>query len=185
MPLFQLIMLALGLSMDAFAVAVTLGLGMGKITLHKALIVGLYFGFFQAIMPVIGFFAARTFAQHIMAFDKWLVFALLVFLGGKMIVGAYKSDPDAPADVPLTVRIMLPFALATSVDALAVGISFAFLYVNVFLAVVLIGVITLGMSMAGVKIGGIFGERFKAKAAIFGGVILVLIGVSVLFEAMK
>jgi putative Mn2+ efflux pump MntP len=180
MNLFEIILLAAGLSMDAFAVAVTLGLGMGKPTLRKAFTVGLYFGVFQAVMPVIGFFAARIFADSIMAFDSWLVFVLLTFLGGKMIVGAYKNDPAAPPVIVLAPRIMLPFALATSIDALAVGISFAFLHINILVAVVIIGVTTFAVSMAGVKIGGVFGERFKAKATITGGLILVLIGFKVL-----
>jgi putative Mn2+ efflux pump MntP len=180
-PLLQLVLLAVGLAMDAFAVAVTLGLGMGKPTLRQSLHVGAYFGIFQALMPLIGYFAARGFAVYIAAFDKWVVFALLTFLGGKMIYSAFKHDPDAPGAVILTPRIMLPFAVATSIDALAVGISFAFMYVNVVLAVVLIGAITLVLSVLGVRIGAIFGERFKTKATVAGGVILVLIGVFALF----
>jgi len=170
--------------MDAFAVAVTLGLGFGRTGWRKAMVVGLYFGIFQAGMPLIGFFAARGFADFVTTFDTWLVFAILAFLGGKMIVGALKDEADGPTVSGLGLRVMLPLALATSIDALAVGISFAFLEVNIFLAVLLIGVITLVISMAGVKIGGIFGERFKQKAAIAGGLILVIIGFSVLVEGL-
>ncbi|MCL2605515.1 MAG: manganese efflux pump MntP family protein [Defluviitaleaceae bacterium] len=184
MPFIQLFLLAVGLSMDAFAVAVTLGLGLGKATWRKALTVGLYFGAFQAGMPLIGYFAAQGFADYIRAFDTYIVFALLAFLGGKMIHGALKGDPAGNTAVALTPRIMLPFALATSIDALAVGISFAFLYINIITAVVLIGVTTLVISMAGVKVGGLFGERFKTKAAIAGGIILILIGVKVLVEGL-
>ncbi|MCL2203455.1 MAG: manganese efflux pump MntP family protein [Defluviitaleaceae bacterium] len=186
MPLAQLVLLAVGLSMDAFAVAVTLGLGIhggasGGGTLRRSVVVGAYFGFFQALMPLIGFFAARSFAQYIMAFDRYVVFALLAFLGGKMIYSAFKSDPDTRADT-LSPHIMLPFALATSIDALAVGISFAFLYVNITVAVILIGVITFGVSAVGVKIGSVFGERFKTKATVAGGLILILIGLRVLLQ---
>jgi putative Mn2+ efflux pump MntP len=184
MPFLQLLLLAIGLAMDAFAVAVTLGLGMKKATLRNALVVGLYFGLFQAVMPLIGFFAALNFAGYIGTFDFWLVFGLLTFLGGKMVYGAFKNDPDAPNLVSLSPRILLPFALATSIDALAVGIGFALLEVNILFAVVLIGLITLIISMAGVKIGGLFGERFKAKATVIGGVILILIGVKVLVEGL-
>jgi putative Mn2+ efflux pump MntP len=182
MPLIQLFLLAVGLAMDAFAVAVTLGLGMNKATWRNALTVGLYFGLFQAGMPLIGFFAARSFADYIRAFDTWVVFGLLAFLGGKMIYGAFKNNPDEPANLALTPRVMLPFALATSIDAMAVGISFAFLEVNIWFAVALIGAVTLVLSMVGIKIGGIFGERFKKKATVAGGVILVLIGARVLLE---
>ncbi|MCL2189067.1 MAG: manganese efflux pump MntP family protein [Defluviitaleaceae bacterium] len=182
MSVFQLVLLAVGLAMDAFAVAVTLGLGLGKTSLRDMFTVGAYFGIFQAVMPVIGFLAARWFANAVMTFDTWLVFALLTFLGGKMIISAREEEDETPAAVSLSAKIMLPFALATSIDALAVGISFAFLAVNVALAVVLIGVITLVVSMAGVKIGGVFGMRYKRKAALAGGVILILIGLRVLIE---
>ncbi|MCL2498710.1 MAG: manganese efflux pump MntP family protein [Defluviitaleaceae bacterium] len=182
MPTVQLFLLAIGLSMDAFAVAVTLGLGVGKATWRNALVVGLYFGAFQAGMPLVGFFAAQGFAGYIRAFDTYVVFVLLVFLGGKMIHGAIGSGSDTPAVVSLAPRIMLPFALATSIDAMAVGISFAFLEVNVAAAVLLIGAVTLVISMAGVRIGSFFGERFKTKATVAGGLILIFIGVKVLVE---
>jgi putative Mn2+ efflux pump MntP len=184
MPPLQLLLLAGGLSMDAFAVAVTLGLGMGKPSMGKAVTVGAYFGFFQGVMPLAGYFAARGFASYIMIFDTYVVFALLTVLGARMIYGAFKGDGSAPGVVALTPRIMLPFALATSIDALAVGISFAFFSILIVSAVLLIGAVTFILSAAGVKIGGFFGERFKTKAAVAGGVILILIGVKVLAEGL-
>ena len=195
----ELFLLAVGLSMDAFAVAVCLGLTMAKVSIRKALIVGLYFGAFQAGMPVIGFMVARLFAEQIIQYDHWVVFALLSFLGCKMIWGSFKKEkcPDRECSVtPCTDRKcpnswleadlnpskMIPLALATSIDAMAVGVSFAFLQVSIIPAISLIGLMTLSISMAGVKIGNVFGARFKSKAELAGGVILVLMGLWVLFE---
>jgi len=196
----ELFLLSIGLSMDAFAVAVSLGLTLSRADIKRALIVGAYFGAFQAGMPVIGYIAAIQFAERIVAFDHWIVFALLLFLGGKMIIGSLKkekcTDRECPAAKPCKDRTcpamnkevslkpakMLPLALATSIDALAVGISFAVLQVNIVPAVSLIGVVTLVISMVGVKIGSIFGAKFKSKAGFAGGVILILIGVNVLLQ---
>lgn len=182
MDAFQVILLAIGLSMDAFAVAVTLGLGLRKVTKRDIFTVGMYFGIFQGLMPLIGFYTARWFADAIMAFDTWLVFALLTFLGGKMIVSAVSDEDEVPVEISLTMKVMIPFALATSIDALAVGVSFAFLTVNVAFAVLMIGLITLFISMAGVKIGNVFGAKYKRKATLAGGLILILIGLRVLVE---
>jgi len=199
MNFFELSILALGLSMDAFAVAVCLGLTMAKVNIRKAMIIGLYFGSFQAGMPVIGYIVAIQFAEQINQYSHWVVFGLLAFLGGKMIWGSLKkekcSDRDC-SDVPCTDRKcpnvihevtlkpskMIPLALATSVDAMAVGVSFAFLQVNLVPAVSLIGVTTLALSMIGVKIGNVFGAKFKSKAEMVGGVILLLMGLWVLLE---
>jgi putative Mn2+ efflux pump MntP len=186
--------------MDAFAVALCLGLTMPKVTIKKALTIGLYFGLFQAVMPLIGYMLATQFADHIIAFDHWVAFALLCLIGGKMIVESFKkhgcADRECPAETctdrecpkkkeaSLKPAAMLPLAIATSIDALAVGISFAFLDVNIAPAVLSIGIITLILSMLGVKIGNIFGIRFKSKAELVGGIILVLMGLKILFDHM-
>jgi len=183
MSFFEIFLIALGLSMDAFAVAVCIGIGIKKFSIGKAFIVGLYFGLFQAIMPLIGYVAATRFAEHIMQFGHWVAFGLLVILGGRMVWGSFKKDeqPDNHDATALKFLKMLPLALATSVDALAVGVSFAFLYVRIVPSVVMIGVTTFVLSVVGVKVGSIFGLKFKAKAELVGGVILILMGVRVLF----
>jgi len=199
MSFIEIFLLAVGLSMDAFAVAVCIGLTIKKSTIGKKLVVGLYFGFFQAIMPLIGFLVATQFARHIIQYDHWVVFGLLTFLGGKMIWGSFKKDncpdrictgttctdrtcPKEKQEASLKPAKMLPLALATSIDALAVGVSFAFLYVSIVPAISIIGVTTLILSMIGVKVGNIFGLKFKSKAELAGGVILVLMGLRVLLE---
>ena len=203
MSFIELFILAVGLSMDAFAAAVCLGLTMKKTALDKMLSVGLYFGVFQAVMPLIGYLVAMVFADKIIAYDHWIAFLLLCYLGGKMIVGSSKregcSDRECPAEAcsdrvcpggvkpnskKASVRPaeMLPLALATSVDALAVGVSFAFLQVSIVPAVSFIGFTTLAISVAGVKIGNVSGTRFKSKAELVGGTILVLIGLKILLE---
>ena len=195
MNMLELFLIAVGLSMDAFAVAVCTGLTMPKVTVKKSMIVGLYFGAFQALMPLAGYMLGTQFADKIVTFDHWIVFALLCFIGGKMIVGSLKKDgcsdracpggkhPDN-SEASLKPARMVPLAIATSIDALAVGISFAFLRVNIGPAVSFIGITTLALSMAGVKIGNLFGLRFKPKAELTGGVILVLMGLRILLEHM-
>ena len=207
MGFWELLLIAVGLSMDAFAVAVCAGLCMSKSGIKKALVVGLYFGCFQAGMPLIGYFAATLFADMIAAYDHWVAFGLLCFIGGKMIADSLKKEscpdegcpaggpgddvvrPEGPGIMepcedgqPLKPSRMIPLALATSIDALAVGISFAFLKVSIVPAVSLIGAVTLVMSMAGVKIGNVFGTKFKSKAQIAGGIILALIGLRILLS---
>jgi putative Mn2+ efflux pump MntP len=203
MGIIELSLLALGLSMDTFAVGIGAGLTMAKVTIRKALIIGLYFGFFQAGMPLIGYFIAALFADKIIAYDHWVAFVLLWFLGGKMIFDGFRKQGcpgrACPEDVcgdrscpggekpvikehSLKPSTMLPLALATSIDALAVGVSFAFLQVSIIPAVAFIGAVTLAVSMAGVKIGHLFGIRFKSKAQWAGGVILMLIGLKILLE---
>ena len=187
MSLIELFILAVGLSMDAFAVAICTGLTMPRATMKKALIVGLYFGIFQAGMPVIGYFVANLFANKITAYDHWIAFALLCFLGGKMIWESFKKEEcgGAKQEASLGPKKMLPLAVATSIDALAVGVSFAFLRVSIIPAVALIGVTTLVISMAGVKIGHVFGRRFQSKAEFAGGIILALIGLKILLEHLE
>ena len=182
MTLLELFLLAVGLSMDAFAVGICMGLTMKKSIIKKAFIIGLYFGVFQAVMPLIGYMAAIWFADIITSFDHWIAFGLLCFLGGKLILGSFKKEAVDRKEASLTPAKMLPFAFATSIDALAVGISFAFLQVNIIPAVSFIGIITFILSMIGVKIGNLFGIKFKSKSEFAGGVILVLIGFKILFE---
>jgi putative Mn2+ efflux pump MntP len=196
MNLAELFILAAGLSMDAFAVAVCMGLTMKKITAAKALAVGLYFGVFQAAMPLAGYAAAARFAGKIEAYSHWASFILLCFLGVKMIMGSFKkNNEEAPGSLgslgsfgslgSLSPAKMLPLAAATSVDAMAAGASFAFLQVNnIIAAVSLIGLTTLVLSAAGVKLGNMFGAKLKSKAEIAGGVILILIGFKILLERL-
>lgn len=176
-----LFILAVGLSMDAFAVSVCKGLAMKKMSWKSAAIVGLWFGGFQALMPAIGYFLGIRFADKIEAVDHWIAFVLLAVIGGNMIREAFsKGEEKASAD--LDVKTMFVMAVATSIDALAVGITFAFLRQDMPLAVTLIGVTTFSLSAAGVWIGSLFGVKYKAKAEFTGGAILVLLGLKILLE---
>lgn len=181
MGLIELFLLAVGLSMDAFAVSVCKGLAMKKITIVKAGVVGLWFGGFQALMPFIGYLLGSRFSQYITAVDHWIAFVLLVLIGGNMIKEALGKD-DGEASDSLAVKEMFLLAVATSIDALAVGITFAFLNVHIVPAISFIGVVTFVLSAIGVKVGNIFGLRYKSKAELAGGIILILIGVKILLE---
>lgn len=187
MNIFELLLIAVGLSMDAFAVSICHGLSMTKASLKKALVIGLYFGIFQALMPLIGYLIGAQFADLIEDYDHWVSFVLLTLIGVKMIAESLEKEnqPDTCAEkkeVSLTPVKMLPLAVATSIDALAVGISFAFMQIQIVSAVTLIGITTLVLSVAGVKIGNLFGTRFKSKAELAGGLILILLGVKILLE---
>lgn len=184
MGMLELFLIAVGLSMDAFAVAVCKGLSMKKATFKKAAIIGLYFGVFQAAMPAIGYLLGAQFANQIEAFDHWIAFVLLAVIGGKMIYESLRHDEECPVaeEDSLSPGKMLPLAVATSIDALAVGISFAFLRVQIVPAVSFIGLVTLVLSMVGVKLGNAFGARYQSKAEFVGGLILVLIGLKILLE---
>jgi len=199
MNFMGLLLIAIGLSMDAFAVAICIGLSMKKVTLKKSLIIGLYFGIFQAAMPIIGYIVASQFADMITSYDHWIAFVLLSFLGGKMVVGGIRKEGNTDHGIKkcdgatpeidnnetepaLKPAQMLPLAVATSIDALAVGVSFAFLRVNILYTASFIGIVTLILSMVGVKIGNVFGARFKSRAEVFGGVILILIGLKIFLE---
>lgn len=182
MGIVELLMIAVGLSMDAFAVSVCKGLSMKKITIGKMAVVGLWFGGFQALMPLLGYFLGSTFEQYIKAVDHWVAFVLLALIGGNMIREALSEDDDDGADASLAFKPMLLMAIATSIDALAVGITFACLSVNIIPAVSFIGTTTFILSAAGVKIGSIFGDKWKSKAELAGGVILILIGTKILLE---
>lgn len=181
MGLLELFILAVGLSMDAFAVSVCKGLAMPKITLKKTLIVGLWFGGFQALMPAIGYFLGVQFRDKITAIDHWIAFILLGLIGANMIKEACSGDCEEEND-SLDIKTMFLLAVATSIDALAVGITFAFLNVRLLSAVSFIGVTTFALSAMGVKIGNVFGTRYKAKAELAGGVILILLGLKILLE---
>lgn len=179
MQFAELFLVGIGLSMDAFAVAVCKGLSLKRTRLSHSILVGVYFGAFQAIMPILGYFLGSSFAEQIAAVDHWLVFLLLAVIGGKMIWGAGREEE---ADSSLGVKSMLLLAVTTSIDALAVGISFSLLDVDIWTAAGTIGATTFLLSAIGVKIGSVFGARLKAKAEIAGGVILILIGAKILLE---
>ena len=181
MGLIELFLIAVGLSMDAFAVSVFKGLAMPKCTFKKAAIVGLWFGGFQALMPAIGYILGAQFQEAIASIDHWIAFVLLALIGGNMIHEALDNDEEE-ADASLDVKPMFLLAVATSIDALAIGITFAFLKVNIIPAVCFIGIVTFIISFAGVKIGNVFGARYKNKAEIVGGVILILLGLKILLE---
>lgn len=181
MGLIELFLIAVGLSMDAFAVSVCKGLAMPKCTFKKAAIVGLWFGGFQALMPAIGYVLGAQFQETIASIDHWIAFVLLALIGGNMIHEALDNDEEE-ADASLDVKTMFLLAVATSIDALAIGITFAFLKVNIIPAVCFIGIVTFIISFAGVKIGNVFGARYKNKAEIVGRVILILLGLKILLE---
>ena len=181
MGLIELFLIAVGLSMDAFAVSVCKGLAMPKCTFKKAAIVGLWFGGFQALIPAIGYVLGAQFQETIASIDHWIAFVLLALIGGNMIHEALDNDEEE-ADASLDVKTMFLLAVATSIDALAIGITFAFLKVNIIPAVCFIGIVTFIISFAGVKIGNVFGARYKNKAEIVGGVILILLGLKILLE---
>lgn len=181
MGIAELMLLAVGLSMDAFSVAICKGLSLRSIRLEQAVEVGLWFGVFQASMPVIGFLIGIGFSNYIVAWDHWIAFVLLGYLGVNMLRNA-KEGKDASLAEELDRREMLALALATSVDALAVGVTFAFLKVNLPLAVSAIGVTTFLLSAFGVWLGKLFGSRFRAPAQVLGGIVLVLIGLKILLE---
>ena len=178
----ELLLLGVGLSMDAFAVSVCKGLAMKKTTLKAELTCGVWFGGFQALMPLIGFYLGTLFAEAIQAFDHWVAFALLALIGGNMLKEALGEEEECPC-ADLSVRTMFLMAVATSIDALAVGISLAMVGdVNIWAAVSLIGVTTFALSAVGVAVGNVFGSRYEKKAEMAGGIILILLGVKILLE---
>ena len=182
MSIWEILLLGVGLSMDAFAVSICKGLSVKKVKWQHLLCVGAYFGIFQALMPTIGYFLGSTFEQYITAFDHWVAFVLLTAIGANMIKESFSKE-ESETNSSFAFKTMLLMALATSIDALAVGITFALLPdVNVPLAVCLIGVTTFVCSAAGLKVGNLFGLRYKAKAELAGGIILILIGLKILLE---
>lgn len=187
MSFFEVFLIGVGLAMDSFAVSICKGLTFRKFNWKKAFIIGLYFGFFQAAMPVIGYYLGSSFSQYINAYDHWIAFALLVFIGINMIRESREAQDDScplnePKEDPLEIKNMLMLSIATSIDALAVGLTFAFLQVDLYPAVSLIGIVTLIISMCGVKIGSVFGTRYKSRAELAGGIILICIGCKIVLE---
>ena len=187
MQIWELIIIAIGLSMDAFAVAVCKGLKMPRLRWGQAACIALFFGGFQALMPLIGYLVGQRFAGYITRFDHWIAFALLAFIGGKMIVEALRPETCCEEDAPerFDLRELLALAVATSIDALAVGVTFSFLQVQILPSACLIGVITFGLSLLGVWVGHRFGAKFQNKAELAGGVILVLMGLKILLEHLE
>ena len=181
MDLLTLLTLAVGLAMDAFAVSICKGLAMREKVLKKGIIVGLWFGGFQALMPTIGFFLGTQFKDQITSIDHWIAFVLLGLIGINMVKEALSNDEEQ-ADDSIAVKEMFMLAVATSIDALAVGITFAFLNVHIVSAAAMIGVCTFLISFVGVKIGNVFGTKYKSKAELAGGIILILLGFKILFE---
>lgn len=184
MGILELILIAIGLGMDAFAVSICKGISMPKMNWKKAIIIGLYFGIFQALMPVIGFTLGKTFENLVTSIDHWIAFGLLLIIGIKMIIDAFKEDNISVND-SINWKVMVILAIATSIDALAVGITFAFLQVNLLLAVSIIGIITFILCVIGTKIGNNFGNKFENKAEILGGIVLIFIGVKILLEHLN
>ena len=181
MTIIELFILAVGLSMDAFAVSVCKGLSVPKVHWKHMLICGAYFGAFQALMPLIGYLLGANFQNMIRSVDHWIAFGLLTVIGANMIRESLGKDSEA-LDASFGVRAMLPLAVATSIDALAVGVTFAFLDVRIVPAVCFIGAVTFLLSMLGVKIGSVFGAKWKSRAEFAGGVILIAIGLKILIE---
>ena len=185
MELFELFLIALGLSMDAFAVSICKGLSVQKLQLKHMVLAGVYFGVFQAVMPLIGYVLGSQFQSYIVNVDHWIAFVLLALIGGKMLWDAFHEDDEelsCPADGKLDLRELVMLAVATSIDALAVGITFAFLRVDILTSVGLIGVTTFALSIVGVAVGHRFGARYEKPATVAGGIVLILIGLKILLE---
>ncbi len=180
MGFIELFVLAVGLSMDAFAVSICKGLSVQRLRPRHALIAGAYFGGFQALMPLIGWLLGRQFEELIKSIDHWIAFALLTIIGANMIREAFGKDEELNGS--FSFKTMLPLAIATSIDALAVGVTFAFLEVQIVPAILLIGAMTFAISAAGVKTGNVFGTKYKSKAELAGGIILILLGIKILIE---
>lgn len=184
MGFVELLLIAVGLSMDAFAVSVCKGLGMRQLNMGQATIVALFFGGFQALMPVIGWVVGAQFARFVSAYAHWIAFALLVFVGGKMLWDAFHEEGGDEGQFKLELGELFVLAIATSIDALAVGVSFAFLDVDIAPSAALIGATTFVLSLAGVAIGHQFGRRWEKPATAVGGIVLILIGAKVLLEGL-
>jgi putative Mn2+ efflux pump MntP len=187
MGFLELLLVAVGLSMDAFAVSLCKGLNMRKLNLRHAGVIALFFGGFQAVMPLIGWFLGKQFAQYITSIDHWIAFALLAIVGGKMLVEGIKNETEeeCSCEEKLDLKELFMLSVATSIDALAVGISFAFLQVLILPSIALIGITTFLLSFAGVALGNRFGVKFQNKAEIAGGAVLILIGLNILLQHLR
>ena len=182
MGFFEIFMIGVGLSMDAFAVSVCKGLNMKTLNRKHALVIGLFFGGFQGIMPLLGWLLGKQFERYITAFDHWIAFILLAFIGFNMIRESREEAEEEKAFTGVNFKELLLLSVATSIDALAVGVTFAFLQVKIVPAVTIIGCTTFVLSLAGVYVGNVFGARYKSRAELTGGVILILIGLKILLE---
>lgn len=181
MTIIEIAVIGVALAMDAFAVSICKGLAMNKMNYKKAIIIALFFGFFQAIMPLLGYFLGNTFAKSIAAIDHWIAFILLGLIGMNMIKEA-RSQEEECFDDTLKIRDLIMLSIATSIDALAIGITFAFFKVPILMAISVIGIITFIICVIGVKIGNVFGEKYKSKAELVGGAILIIMGLKILIE---
>ncbi len=181
MGFVELFLIGIGLSMDAFAVSICKGLKMQKLNLKQTALIALFFGGFQAIMPLIGWLLGANFKDYIVDFDHWIAFVLLAFIGGKMVYESFKNEEDDECD-KFDIKELFLLAIATSIDALAVGITFAFLHVNILSAITIIGITTFILAAVGVFIGHKFGAVYKSKAELAGGLILIFIGLKILLE---
>ena len=181
MEIFEIIVIGIGLAMDAFAVSVCKGLSMKKMNWKSAIIIALYFGIFQAGMPIIGYFLGTTFSGFVENVDHWIAFILLAIIGVNMIKDSTDDEIEKRND-KIDIKTMIILAIATSIDALAIGVTFAFFETNISLAVTVIGIITFILSLIGVKIGNKFGDKFQNKAELTGGIILIIIGLKILLE---
>ncbi len=182
MGIYEIVITAIALSMDAFAVSIGKGLCAGCARLRHGLITGVYFGGFQALMPLLGYLLASSFAVYIKQYDHWIAFALLALIGANMLREAFSDESEQSADCSFGVRAMLPLAVATSIDALATGVTFAVTDTNIWLAISVVGVTTFLFSAVGVKLGSILGNRYRKAAEIIGGVILILMGIKIIVE---
>jgi len=182
MSIIEILLVGIGLSMDAFAVSVCKGLSLGRIRAKHVLIAGVWFGGFQALMPIAGFYLGGLFLEYIVEFDHWVAFALLAFIGGEMIKGSFDNEEERNAS--MGVKEMFLLAIATSIDALAVGISLACLNVNIWISASVIGITTFVLSAIGVLMGSFFGARYQKKAKLLGGIVLVGIGIKILLEGL-
>lgn len=182
MSFWDLLITSIALSMDAFAVSICRGLSVKKAGFKHCVTAGLWFGAFQALMPLIGYFFGSLFAAYITTWDHWITFVVLTLIGINMIVEAFKKEESCASENPFGAKAMLPLAVATSIDALAVGVTFSFINVNIFLAALCIGLITLVLSATGVKIGNVFGAKNRSVAEFCGGVALIIIAVKILLE---
>lgn len=182
MGVIELLITAVALSMDAFAVAIGKGLCVPRVRPRHSIITGSWFGGFQALMPLLGYALASTFAVYISSADHWIAFGLMALIGGNMLREALSKEEQEECNVSFSCKVMLPLAVATSIDAMASGVAFAMTSANIWIAVALIGVITFAFSAVGVKIGNLFGTKYKKKAELAGGSILILMGLKILIE---
>lgn len=182
MSIIEIALIGVGLAMDAFAVSICKGLAMRRMNYKKAIIIAAFFGVFQALMPALGYVLGTTFANKIAAIDHWIAFILLALIGANMIKEALSSDDDECQDDSLRLGDLIMLSIATSIDTLAVGITFAFFNVSLLLSVSMIGIITFIICVIGVKVGNVFGEKYKSKAELAGGLILIVMGAKILID---